>query len=212
MIKRIWNKIKLPSSGKTAATLDFWHEWKEKMKREYPIRYFLFKTIPSEIRIFWSRRITQPWYYFKCWIWKHYNVVKIKTLDPTWSDVTEKVLHVNFQLLIEFIEGEEPFKRIDWDATKEHKHAAAEMKELYRWWKEDWPRKEEISPDGTSLLEFPGSPPAMRKTFSDKYDNDLEIIAYRKMLDAHNKNENAWWKKEEEQLIRLMKIRPFLWT
>ena len=182
------------------------------MKREYPVRYFLFNSVPRKIRIFWSRRVTQPWYYFKCWAWKHYNVIKIKTMDPTWSDVTEKMLHANFQLLAEYIEEEKPFERIDWDATKEHKHAADEMKELYRWWKEDWPRKEEMFPNGTLLPVYPDPSPDLRKTLSDRYDDNPEVISYRKILETHNSNENAWWTKEEEQLIRLMKIRPYLWT
>jgi hypothetical protein len=211
MITAIWNKIRHPQHD--ADTLEGWHEYEEEMKKDYAIRYFLFDTVPSWVSVRYHWWFKNPWYKFRCAVWNRYNVVKIKTLDPTWSDVVTKILHVNFQLLVEYIEGEEPFEHIDWDATDYHKNAAAEMKELYRWWKEDYPRKEEMFPDGTLLPKSEeGDCIPLWRLFGETTRDDPEIVAYKKVLDAHNKNEAAWVEEEEKQLIRLMKIRPALWT
>ncbi len=213
MITAIWNKIRHPQHTETADTLEGWHDYEERMKKDYGIRYFLFDTVPGWIDVRYHWWIKNPWYEFRCRVWNRYNVVTIKTLDPTWSDVLTKILHVNFQLLVEYIEKEEPFERIDWDATDYHKNAAAEMKELYRWWKEDYPRKEEMFPDGTLLPKSAeGDRIPLWELFGETNQDDPKIVDYKKVLDAANKNEGAWVEEEERQLIRLMKIRMALWT
>jgi hypothetical protein len=213
LISAVWTKIRHPKHSEVADTLEGWREYSMKMEKNYPIRYFLFDTLPFWISCKYKWWITEPWYRFRCAVWNRYNVVKIQTLDPTWSDVVCKMLHVNFQLLVEYIEGEKPFDRIDWDATEDHKHAAAEMKELYRWWKEDYPRQDEMFPDGTLLRKSEeGDRIPMWKLFGESYRDEPEIIEYKKVLDDYNKNERAWVEEEERQLIRLMKIRPYLWT
>src|SRR5579885_1555044 len=54
----------------------------------------------------WIPRLKDVWYYFKCVLWKRHNVVKIRTLSPTWHDRDNMLLHASFQILVDFCEQE----------------------------------------------------------------------------------------------------------
>lgn len=111
-----------------------------------------------------SRTISQKWYYFLCRILpsRQYNVVRIKTLPPTWNDRDEVLLHAAFTVFCEFVEKEKPFEHFTFNEDESIKDAEfrgddelaerlkkidlekrtdeAEMKALYMWWKEERPK------------------------------------------------------------------------
>lgn len=64
------------------------------------------------------------------------KTLKIQTLDKQWHDRDEILLHAAFQVLVDFIESEQPDRTIDWNADELHKGAWKEIKSLYKWWKE----------------------------------------------------------------------------
>lgn len=125
----------------------------------------------------WRRKLNDAYYYWKCRLWHRYNMVVCKTLPPTWCDRDYLLLFACFQILIEFVELEQPWQ---FNATDEELDKAyvdcpgrgqeeikewAEIRELYRW--------------GKSRL-------------ADKYVDN--------------------YKKDDEMLIRLIKVRGHLWT
>ena len=69
------------------------------------------------------------------------TALKIQTLKKGWHDKDEILLHAAFQLLVDFIEKEQPEKIVDWNTNKRHRQAWREIKSLYRWWKETRPRR-----------------------------------------------------------------------
>jgi hypothetical protein len=132
-----------------------------------------------------------------------FNVVKIKSLKPGYYDIDLRMLHAMFDLLVEFIEKEEPFERIDWDATPEVSNAAKEIKELYEWWVYVYPhRKSPLDDLDESLI-----PPIL----SDRAHLD-EYPAYQLALKETIKLENEWDDEDTTNLCRLIMIRGFLWT
>ena len=69
----------------------------------------------------WIHDIFLPW-----------NVIKIKTLPRSWIDRDEVLLHASFQILVDYVEGEDPFGVCGWDNSPD---IAKEIKDLYNWWK-----------------------------------------------------------------------------
>lgn len=64
------------------------------------------------------------------------NILKIQTLDKSWSDKDNIMLHACFQLLTDCIEKEKLHDLTDWDQDDNFKKAKKEIDELYDWWKD----------------------------------------------------------------------------
>ena len=58
-------------------------------------------------------RLNDWWYTAKCWIFPH-NVVKCSHLPKTWCDRDNLMFHAAFQILVDFVELEQPFTDWDW--------------------------------------------------------------------------------------------------
>ena len=139
--------------------------------------------------------------------------INITTLGNRWHDTDEVLLHVAFQLLIDFVEKEHPDQTIDWSTDVVHRQAWKEIKRLYRWWKH-------IRPNRLSPLEDKNirRPPFKKKNvIGAKY---IEIIQpdrekyadYYKALRRHIKLAEKWYGEDQSNLHKLIEIRKFLWT
>jgi len=53
--------------------------------------------------------------------------LKIETLDKGWCDRDQVLLHAAFQILVDFIEKEDP-ENIDWNSNELHRRAWREIK------------------------------------------------------------------------------------
>ena len=133
-------------------------------------------------------------------------------------DREETLLHAAFQLLVDYIECEEPGDFIDWDSDVISSHAWTEMTELYRWWKVDRPARETLSSRLKGIL-------------SPNFDEECVLIAegehagmyeyvplrndypdYYAALHAWNETEIAYDAEDQLNLHRLIDIRQSLWT
>ncbi len=102
------------------------------------------------------------------------STLNIKTLSGAYCDKDIILLHACFQLLTDFVEGEEAFtNHVDWEFNEAYKKAKDELEQLYHWW-------------------------ATRKTLDD--------------LNGINDFEKSQYEEDNEMLIRLVKVRQFLWT
>lgn len=147
---------------------DEWENWHADSKRKYPIRYILSESIPLWFAIAWRRYIHEPWYWLKCRLWYRHNVIYIKTLPPTWNDRDDRILHGMFQVLVDFVELEDPYEfKQTWQEhydtyakcdpdfvpgeivqhAKERADDAQTLKDLYRWWTIERPAMGEESSD-----------------------------------------------------------------
>ena len=74
------------------------------------------------------RRLENAWWYFRGLVWDKHNVIKVKTLPPTWVDADFKILHVCFKIFCDVIEKEKLLETHSFDYTEEIEKAK----------KEDW--------------------------------------------------------------------------
>ena len=149
-----------------------------------------------------------------------YDRIKIKTLKPGYHDKDLMMLHACFGLLVDYVEREKPFEWWGWDQSPdEAPPEAVEIKALYSWWKESYLKRE------TPLDQLPDE--LRPKAFStwkknpdgglsfgpeERTHEELEYPAYTKAFDETCALENKWEKEDDEMLMRLVKIRPYLWT
>ena len=151
---------------------------------------------------------------FKYWIQSKFRKrLKIDTLNAQYHDPMEQLLHVNFQVLVDFIDGESEYiSKINWDATPEHQRAYSEMIELYVWWRVGRPNRVDpmdnpdlIRPD-MEFKEMPDGNYLWIPWDENKYPEFMSAMKESSRLDIE------WWEEDQHNLHRLIDIRSFLWT
>lgn len=157
--------------------------------------------------------------------------IKIRGLGHGWSEPSERMLYGMFTLLEEYIE--ENASNYGWtlermlaysfsdDYTDEDRMYWGdqdddweEVKSLYKWWKEERPKRErptdmyEGPHPAVSLEPVPG-------TESESGSVQVNIIIhpqYKLLSDKENKLEIEWHEEDQKQLKRLIDIRGIMWT
>ncbi len=139
--------------------------------------------------------------------------LKIHTLEKSWFDKDEVLLHAAFQILIDFVEQEKPDKIVDWNADELHRKAWKEIKSLHNWWRKERPARKSPLDDKKTK-----HPPLK---FEKIAGSDLQRMAgpdknkyanYYRALEKHWKLERKWEEEDQRNLHRLIDIRKFLWT
>jgi hypothetical protein len=101
-IKNWYKNWKLPEDD--YSDLDAFLSHDSRMKKEYPVRYFLQDTLPY----FFKRQISGRWSNVIDWVVQRTicraHVVKIKSLKPGNPDEDTILLHAAFQVLVNFVE------------------------------------------------------------------------------------------------------------
>jgi hypothetical protein len=205
----------LPSRSFTPNCIGFtWEDWEEKMKSDYPIKYFIVKSLPNFIKYnIWFpvyRPINNSWYYLKCHVLtKHkYHLVDIRQrkseIDSVddyrygWIDIDHRILLALFSLLDKFVEDEliNYYCPTEEDIKENPSYAQQrdtynEILALYRWWTvtRKWDSKN-ISDLGSKWVK-------------SKSEDDYEKYSNAK---------KEFDEKEDEMIGRLLKIRRSLWT
>lgn len=96
----------------------------------------------EQLRRAWKFCVRDPWYWLKCRVWHQYNVIRIKTLSPTWQDRDRVLLHAAFQILTDFVDREHPFDHFD-VMRSQNKDDWEEVLGLYAWWTVERPARED---------------------------------------------------------------------
>lgn len=193
-----WNKDRptsLPWGG--------WTKWKNEQKAKYPVRFFFFDTIPDYFRLhaWWPLQRVKWWVLHRIHPQYRYHIVKTG-LKPGYYDPDIRILHTCMNIFKEFVEVAGP--QIAWDSSESHAKAWKEMKEIYEWWVNKYPIREQ------NLLNFPKIDHG--KLFGGTCDdNDPEVKEWQKVADIRDQSEIEWANEEEEMLTRLMEVRKFLW-
>ena len=234
------NIFKLPVDGKgvesdTARSSNDWYEFKKYHKEHNPIRYFLNNEFEAMFIWPWSMRLERLAEWVRYRTTRRYHIINTG-MKPGYADASERMLHVNFNMLKDFVEIEKahmwtwheekgvPSKQpgvshLVWEMGLENEvnnqaKNAREQYELYDWWTNN--REHRIDPYET-------------KEHTAYWDRSMELsgdghwlIGTEKHPDlaklqkkAHamvNKLEKGYAKEDEKMLIRLMKIRGSLWT
>jgi hypothetical protein len=119
------------------------------------------------------------------------------------------MLYGMMNLLVDYVEKEECFTTIDWSDNECSKKSAKEIKEIYDWWK-NYPVRENQIDSQRSIWhdEFIKRDGEGIEKFNNSSKSDTEKDESEKL----HKMEADLLQEEEEMLIRLVKIRPCLWT
>lgn len=144
--------------------------------------------------------LEDKWYRFSCRYFHPYNRVTVSTLPPTFVDRDELLLHVAFQVLVDFVEGEKPFARRD--IPKHQRRRQRKFGKLYYWWTRTRPAR--VS--ALSKVVVPKDP------FGQRDPNDPLEITWKKACHEHYRQEKQWLAEDQAMFRRLIHIRPYMWT
>ena len=133
-------------------------------------------------------------------------------LDPgKYYDTDTRMLYGMMSLLVQYIEVEKPLEHINWSDDDSHFIAYYNMIDIYIWWKNYENRKDEICKALDTWYES-------SKEDKGGGDNWLANInkpaseKSNKLLDKLHKLEQKLVEEETEMIVRLVRIRTFLWT
>ena len=188
------------------------------------IRHLYWRIIPYDYR---PKRML---YRLKCWLFKRYTTIKPRYLKfHTWCDRCDLLPHAMFEILSKFVEEECSPGIVDWESSGhtimvngEEVNVRREMQDLYDWWhrvynkmydevdnllwkeahKHDPIREErEVEINGEIYYEW-------RPEFETEEDEEIWNCCVR----GCSKLEGIKHNDLEDKMIRLCKIRAYLWT
>lgn len=129
----------------------------------------------------------------------------------SYHDITGIMLPVNMKMLEDFMENEKPGETIEWNSEPSHAHAWKEMNTIYEWWKNYSNRQKEIDVALDAWHDAKFGKTGDCTNILDKI-NEADTPLQKMLFDNIQKLEEKLCQEEEDMLIRLIKIRGFLWT
>ena len=140
--------------------------------------------------------------------------LEINTLrGGCWHDKNKILLHAAFQLLVDFVEQEQPAKLIDWSADARHRNAWKEIMSLYRWWKNERPRrKSALDRKNVKWPPFKTEKIPGKDLWKSIKPDRKKYAAYYRLLKQSWQQDAEWAAEDQKNLHRLIDIREHLWT
>lgn len=169
--------------------------------------YYYITEIPGNIRCFYHK-----------YLGRRHHYINTRLTPSCWYDTDHRLLHGMMSLLKEFVEEEKPFEHVDYDENEKSRWAASEIKAIYGWWENYKNRQEEIEKASEEWYNA-----RIDKTLDKVNDlqqkngwvtSDLGPITEEENRLYHilKELEAKLLQEEEEYLIRLIKIRSYLWV
>lgn len=169
------------------------------------------------------------WFLKHKFIPKHQHHIIRTELEPNWHDSDTKILYSCFKILCDFVENE--FDNVTWGSPEEElpdptwkewnedqRKAGKEIKDLYHWWKNVYPKYDENSPlygEKSDLLSWSFVPVEFDKD-GDPTRSKLvfpEDTKERKLLFLEAEEYEKRCEQEiDDMLIRLIKVKKYMWT
>lgn len=142
-----------------------------------------------------------------------FHIIKTKLNPWEWHDTDKRLLYGMMDLFADFYEQEVVDGIVDWDGDDDHKKTYTEMLAIYNWWKNHNNRLKEI--DDALDIWYESS----QDFTTEETDNGMIRIKMSPMEDKEKVHfdrlhelEKKLNDEEEEMMIRLVKIRNYLWT
>ena len=157
----------------------------------------------------WKYSRIRDWYHkIKCRFFEKYYLLDTRLPKDSWFDTDHKMLYAMMALLLDYIEKEKPFEIINWESDDFHKHAKKEMLEIKDWWDNYENRQKEIE---KALQKWSDLRTGGKEDLLSNI-NKPETEESQKQNDLLHELEDKLENEETEMMIRLIKIRKFLWT
>ena len=191
-----------------------WEDWEEKMRKEYPVRYFLAETLPFWFSIKIKRKVKDAIYFVTSHIVpsRRYHMLDLRQPKKKgkysyrwgWIDSDSRMLYAMFNILNTFVKEEFPNMycpseeevRANPYMMSQRLHYL-EIKAIHYWWNVE--RERQLAAHSKLLKEWSDAKHAHSANEHQLWD-DLQKL------------ETANDEKEDEMIGRLMKIRRSLWT
>ena len=156
-------------------------------------------------------RIKNWFYYLKCLLFKRYNVLRIRTLPPTWSDRDTILSHAMFQILDDFVNKEcRKNCPVNWDHNEDSKNARQNMDELLDWWHNTYLKFDCME----GYDQTKATPDSERFTKSEHGDYSVwSCNEYDKEFFAEAGRKEAQMERDlNEKVKEILEMRLYLWT
>lgn len=156
----------------------------------------------------YGRKVNDVYYNIKNRFFMKFYLIDTGLKRTQWHDTDTKILYAIMKLVVDYVEGEEPFKHINWDSDEGHVTAAKDIKEVYFWWKNYENRQKEINIalDNWYVSSFPDKEDVLERLNFVKTDESKQLF------DHHSELELQLLKEEEEMMIKIIKVRGYMWT
>jgi len=155
-------------------------------------------------------RLKETWYWLKCYLFHPYNVIRIKSLPPTWCDKSELIRESLFQLIVDFVDKEEPFLHIDWDSDDGHKSAQNCIIQSYKWVTKV--RPELIEKSSKMLHEWGEKSNENAKEQGVSWFEHISTPETDEMIKVYHALEEKIEMTDDKILTNIIKYRGYLWT
>jgi hypothetical protein len=156
--------------------------------------------------------------YLYHWVFTKKHIIKTGLNRGTWYDTDIRLLYGMMSLLVEFVEKEKPFEVTDYDSDDGHRQAALDIAAIYDWWKNYPNREKELDKTLSEWYKSSRWAKAMvKKTTSEEFhriinDKSEDAANEKELLLKHRDMENKLEEETTEILVKLVKLRGFLWT
>jgi len=145
------------------------------------------------------------------------QTLKIDNMNKDWNDKDQVMIKAVFQILCDFMEQEHPNKVTDYTYNKEHRQRWRELQTLYKYWKIDRPKDQKKIDKLLHMWAKKHKTKCIPKEVNIngkifKCSEMVTLVKAKKEWNRLNKAEKEFDAKEDEMLIRVMKIRRHLWT
>jgi len=201
-----------------------WCDWEEEVQSKFPIRYFLFETMPHKFTVKITMPIQETIYWLKCKLFKKYkfHLIDIRNTNYPhdslgnyrygYCDPLNQILYASFKILSKYVEEcdsgprfqitylEEELKKNDpgmYGSLENIKQKIADYElilDLYDWW--NFRRPEFLKQYDEAL--------------SRDSDKDKSLGYFERYKDT-NYWEERIKKEENEALKKLADVREYLW-
>jgi hypothetical protein len=202
------------------------HTFRDWYQAHNPRSWHLFRVHMAYRELGWKYFGFRPWrmfeatgfipelvYYWKCRLWRQYNVVRVKSLPPTWVDRDGLLLHAAFTILCDVVEREDWLNHtVFYQEDADYRDRWQEIATLYDWWINKRPAR--LETEGAALESWHvafqaagGLQFAPSGLIAFGHSEAEEALSAR-----HFQMEESGDQEDEEMLIRLCRIRQVLWT
>lgn len=144
-------------------------------------------------------------------LFKRFDLIPTGLSKSGYHDKPELILHGMMRLIVDYVEVEKCFERIEWESDPDHSKVAKDIKEIYAWWK-DYPNRQKeinIALDNWHSLKYPEGHFQFDTLNINGLDDTEEMKRYFKL---HYDMEEQLEKEAEMMLMKIIKIRNYLWT
>ena len=163
---------------------------------------------------FISYRVKDAYWWIRHRLFDRYDLVRTTLPKGGYCDIDHRMLYANMALLVEYVEVEDCFGRIDFKGGNQE-DIKKEIEIIYSWWKNYESYK--ILEDHLCHMWDTFNPERLRFNFDETGRKPVTRQEDYKILsdfyfDEHTKIETRRENEEQDMLTRLIKIRQYLWT